>query len=120
MSAATYNLIIDQGTTWTLNLAWKDSNGAALNLTGYRIHAHFRQTLASATTVLDLDSAAPITGCTFGSLDATGTIAVTLSATLTAALTTSGVYDLQAISAGGVTTRVVEGTFTLHRAVTHA
>jgi hypothetical protein len=33
--AGIYNFTLDQGSTWTLQIVYKDSNGAPINLTGY-------------------------------------------------------------------------------------
>lgn len=47
------------------------------------------------------------------------TITLTISATATAALTwTKGVYDLEMVSAGGVVTELIDGTFTVSKEVT--
>ena len=51
-------------------------------------------------------------------LNSSGIIVVTVSATNTAALTQGGVYDLEIEDAGGVVERVIEGTFTLDKEVT--
>jgi len=49
---------------------------------------------------------------------ADGLITLSISAADTAALTSSGVYDLEIISPGGLVSRVIQGTFTLSLEVT--
>jgi hypothetical protein len=105
-----YDLEIKQGATLSLTATWKDSSGTAVNLTGYTARLQVRATYDSSSTILSLTSAA---GITLGG--AAGTIAITASATTTAALTApwSGVYDLELVSGGGEVTRLLEGTATV-------
>lgn len=49
---------------------------------------------------------------------AAGLITLSISAADTAALTSSGVYDLEIISSTGLVSRVIQGTFTLSLEVT--
>jgi hypothetical protein len=51
-------------------------------------------------------------------LNASGEISLALTATETAAIASSGVYDLEITSSGGVVERVVEGDFNLIPEVT--
>lgn len=72
-----------------------------------------RPDIESTTKLLDLTSGAgDIT------LNSSGVIVVTVSATNTAALSQGGVYDLEIEDASGVVERVIEGTFTLNKEVT--
>ena len=105
-----YDLEIKQGATLSLTATWKDSSGTAVNLTGYTARLQVRATYDSSSTILSLTSAA---GITLGG--AAGTIAITASATTTAALTApwSGVYDLELVSGGGEVTRLLEGIATV-------
>jgi len=105
-----YDLEIKQGATLSLTATWKDSTGTAVNLTGYTARLQVRATYDSSSTILSLTSAS---GITLGG--AAGTIAITASATTTAALTApwSGVYDLELVSGGGEVTRLLEGTATV-------
>jgi hypothetical protein len=74
-----------------------------------------RETYTSTTPIVSLTNGA---GITLGG--AAGTIAIVISATTTAALAApfSGVYDLEIVSAGGVVTRLVQGTATVSAEVT--
>ena len=49
---------------------------------------------------------------------ASGLINLSISAADTAAITSSGVYDLEIISSNGLVSRVIQGTFTLSPEVT--
>jgi hypothetical protein len=51
-------------------------------------------------------------------LNASGEISLSLTAAQTAAITSSGVYDLEITSSGGAVERVVEGNFNLIPEVT--
>ena len=105
-----YDLEIKQGATLSLTATWKDSSGTAVNLTGYTARLQVRATYDSSSTILSLTSAS---GITLGG--AAGTISITASATVTAALTApwSGVYDLELVSGGGEVTRLLEGAVTV-------
>lgn len=110
-----FDITINQGATFELTVTWKDSTGAAINLTGYSARMQVRETYSSASTVVSLTNGS---GITLGG--ATGTIAILISATTTAALTApfSGVYDLELVSAGGVVTRLLQGAATVTPEVT--
>jgi hypothetical protein len=111
----TFNITINQGATFELTITWKDSAGTAINLTGYTARMQVRETYSSTTPIVSLTNGA---GITLGG--AAGTIAIVISATTTAALAApfSGVYDLEIVSAGGVVTRLVQGTATVSAEVT--
>ena len=110
-----YDLEIKQGATLSLTATWKDSTGTAVNLTGYTARMQVRATYDSASTILSLTSSS---GITLGG--SAGTIAITASATTTAALTApwSGVWDLELVSGGGEVTRLLEGAATVSPEVT--
>jgi hypothetical protein len=110
-----YDLEIQQGATLSLTATWKDSAGAAINLTGYTARMQVRSAYDATSTILSLTSSS---GITLGG--AAGTIAITASATVTAALTApwAGVWDLELVSGGGVVTRLLEGAATVSPEVT--
>ena len=110
-----YDLEIKQGATLSLTATWKDSAGTAVNLTGYTARMQVRSTYDSSTTILSLTNGS---GITLGG--AAGTIAITASATVTAALTApwSGVWDLELVSGGGEVTRLLEGAASVSPEVT--
>lgn len=110
-----YDLEIKQGATLSLTATWKDSTGTAVNLTGYTARMQVRSTYDATSTILSLTSGS---GITLGG--SAGTIAITASATTTAALTApwSGVWDLELVSGGGEVTRLLEGAATVSPEVT--
>ena len=111
-----YDLVIQQGATFSLAITWKDSTGAAINLTGYTARMQARSTYDATTSILSLTSASG--DIVLGG--AAGTITITASATITAALTApfSGVFDLELVSGSGVVTRLLEGAVSISPEVT--
>ena len=41
-AAGTYDILIDQGATWSLSVTWQDHEGNGINLTGYTARAMVR------------------------------------------------------------------------------
>ncbi len=115
MPAAPYDIFIEQGTTWSLPLVWKDETGALKNLTGYTARMQIRATAASGTTLADLTDANG--KITLGG--AAGTITLTLTPTDTSAIPPGTyVYDLELVAGGGVVTRLLKGGVTVDAEVT--
>ena len=110
-----YDLEIKQGATLSLTATWKDSTDTPVNLTGYTARMQVRSTYDATSTILSLTSGS---GITLGG--SAGTIAITASATVTAALTApwAGVWDLELVSGGGVVTRLLEGAASVSPEVT--
>ena len=102
------NLVIDQGTTFLVDLNLTDENGDTLNLHGYSVDAQIRKWYTSTNSV---------------SFTATvnadvGIITLQLSANQTANLVSGRyVYDVE-IDSGSAVSRVVEGIVTVTPAVT--
>lgn len=114
MAATTYDLLIEQGATFSQLVTYKES-GVAVNLTGYTARMQVRSTLESASTVVELTTA----NGRIALGGAAGTITLTISATDTAALTAGrGVYDLELVSGSGIVTRLLQGVATISRNVT--
>lgn len=114
MPAGIYNIVAEQGATFTRTLTWTDNAGAAIDLTTYTARMHVRVETHSASTVLTLTTENG--GISLGG--ASGTITLQASATTTAALDAgSYVYDLEMVS-GSVVTRLVQGTFVVNAEVT--
>lgn len=115
MAAADYPILIEQGATYRLPLAWKTSAGAAVDLTGYTARMQVRRKVDADEALLNLTTENG--GVALGGT--AGTITVTASDTLTAALTVkSGVYDLELRDAAGVVTRLLQGCVTISLEVT--
>lgn len=127
MPAGKYALLIEQGATLRLDLAYKDSNNNPIDLTGYSGKMQIRSDYAdnNPTTYLTLSSSlqADGTGINFsGSAGAlppvSGTIGIVISAASSSALTfSSASYDLE-ITSGSVVTRLLQGTVNLSKQVT--
>lgn len=113
--AGLYDITIEQGATWTLNLTYKDENQDRVNLTGYAAALQIRQFAKSADILLSRSTVAG--NIVLGG--ATGTITVTATATETAALNAGvAVYDLELLSPLGITTRLIQGSVTISAEVT--
>jgi len=115
MPAATHDILVEQGATYTQNLVWKDGSAAAIDLTGYTARMQFRRTKSATTALL---SATTENGyITLGGT--AGTIDIEIPDDITAALTvTRAVYDLELISSTGVVTRLIEGDVEISKEVT--
>jgi hypothetical protein len=114
MSAATTNLIIDQGATWNITFTYKNADGGAINLTNHTAALQLRTSYDAESPSLSLSS--PSNGIVLGGT--AGTIAVTATATQTGSLTAGEyVYDLE-ITSSSVVTRLVQGRITVTPQVT--
>ena len=112
--AGDYNIIADQGATFSRNLHWFDPDGTPKDITDYTARMQVRQRYVSTSTVLSLVSPGDIA---LGG--GSGTIVVTASATTMAAVASGEyVYDLEMVASNGVVTRLVQGTFTVRPEVT--
>lgn len=114
MTAGTYHLEIEQGSTFGLTITYKDGNGDLVNLTGYTARMHLRKNIDDSDTVLALTTENG--GITLGGSN--GTVTLAISATDTAALTSvEGVYDLELVT-GAVVEKLIAGVYTVKREVT--
>ena len=113
MSAGIYNFVLDQGSTWNLNIVYKDPSGTPINLTGYTAEMQIRET-PSNNSVLTLSTGGNgivITG-------STGNIALTATDEQTGAIDSGMyVYDLE-LNIAGVRTRLIQGSVTVSAEVT--
>ena len=115
MLAGKYNIVCDQGSSFTRTLEIKTAEETVFSLVGYTARMTVRRTLDDSDTIVSLTTAngrISING-------ALGTITLTLTASETAALTKSGVYDLEIVkTATGEVHKVVRGEFKLEKEVT--
>ena len=119
MLAGVYNINVEQGASWTLDLTWKDDAGDPIDLTGYSARMMIRKAYSSSP-LLSLSSTA-------GDIElggVLGTIAITASADQTSqiaieysTLTINDskpcqimVYDIEAESSDGTVTRLLQGS----------
>lgn len=115
MPAAIHNILIEQGSTFKLNLTWKDSDDVPVDLTGYSARMQVRPTVESSDVLLNLNTA---NGSIVLGGDA-GTIAVTAAATQTEKITgRRAVYDLEVEASNGVVTRLLQGAVAISLEVT--
>ena len=113
MTAGDYDIICEQGSTFSRTLTVKDSAGDARNLSSFTGKMQVRKLVTSTDTLVELS-----TSNGEMTLNASGEISLSLTATETSAITSSGVYDLEITSSGGAVERVVEGNFNLIPEVT--
>lgn len=113
------DIFIEQGADWFLPVAWQDTDGNPLPLTGYTAAMQVRSTPESPDTVFDLTSA---TGGGIVINEADGTLAVYIPAAQSLAATPPahdvGVYDLVITAPNGQRTRLLAGRVTFSPAVT--
>ena len=111
MTAAPYDLVIDQGSDFAIDLTITES-GSAKNLTGYSGRAQIRSTHAATSTT------ASFTVTVVSA--ANGTMKLELSAATTTALAAGRyVYDLEIHTANDATVkRLIQGNVTINQQVT--
>lgn len=103
------NLVIDQGTTFSADLALTDDNGDVLNMFGYTANSQMRKWYTSSNP-----SATFVTSINVD----TGTISLSLDSSNTSSLVAGRyVYDVE-IDNGTVVSRIVEGIVTVTPQVT--
>ena len=120
MIAGVYNIFCEQGTTFgrTFELQYPDPVDPSIfhvyDLSAHMARLQVRRTVGSSAVLIELT-----TENNGIEIDATlGKISVQITSTQTSALTSSGVYDLEIVDAGGGVSRVVQGSFTLSLEVT--
>lgn len=112
MPATAWNVVIEQGATWTTTLTLTDRD-----LTDCQARMQIRETVASPSTLLSLTSD-PAAGITIDP-GPPGVITITITATQTAAMGwRHGVYDLELVTAGGDVERLLKGAVTVDFEVT--
>jgi hypothetical protein len=120
MIAGTYNILCEQGTTFTRVLTVEQPTTVdttvfePYDLTDHTARMQVRRTIDSSTVLVELtteNGRISIDG-------AAGEITLSMSDTVTASITSSGVYDLEIIDDSDNVSRVVQGLFTLSQEVT--
>jgi hypothetical protein len=125
MPAGKYNIIIEQGATYDVEIQYKDANNDNIDLTGYSGRMQLRPSIGSTSSYLCLSSSLQPdrTGINFSGSSGTnspvsGTIGIYISAATSSLLTFStAVYDLE-IQSGSVVTRLLQGNVQLSKEVT--
>ena len=115
--AVAYNVVIDQGANWFLNVNYNNPNGTPVNLSGYSGALQMRSYPDASTAVLSLTSAAG-GGITITAL--TGLVAIAATATQTRAIDEGTYYyDLEITDTfTGVVTRLIQGQAVVSAEVT--
>jgi len=111
MPAGTYNLVIEQGATFSLTLTVLE-NSVAKDLTGFKARAEARTSHKSSTVLITFT--AQITDPT------NGVIVLSLTPAVTKALDPKkgGVWDLELEDVGGDVIRLLQGIVTISPEVT--
>jgi hypothetical protein len=103
------NLVIDQGSTYSVNLDLTDENGDVINLSGYTSNSQIRKWYTSSTPAAVFTTAVNATS---------GELTLSLTANQTSNLVAGRyVYDVE-LNQGGVISRIVEGIITVTPQVT--
>lgn len=106
--AETFNMNIDQGTTYTVSIIWTDAGGDPVNVAGYAARMEFR----SPNTKDILDTFTDADSITVGGED--GAIDFVLTPAESRAYDwVNAVHDLIVTSDGGVVTRLFQGAVTI-------
>ena len=127
MAAGKYNILIEQGATYQVELQYRDSNNTPVDLTGYSGKMQIRPSAGSPISYLCLSSSLNTdgTGLNFSGSNGTtspmsGSIGIYISAVTSSALSFSqAVYDLE-IQSGSFVTRLIQGNVQLSQEVTTA
>ena len=125
MAAGKYNIVIEQGATYQVEIQYRDSNNVAIDLSGYNGRMQIRPSIDSTTVYVALSSSlnSDGTGLNFSGSNGTtpptsGSIGIFISATSSSLLTfPAGVYDLE-IQSGSIVTRLLQGNVQLSKEVT--
>jgi hypothetical protein len=108
--ASISNIVIDQGTTFSLELNLTNDDASAKDLANYTVTSQMRKSYDAAT----------FTNFTTAKVDATGKVTISMTAAETAALKSGRyVYDIE-IASSSETLRVLEGIVTVTPNVTRA
>ena len=126
MLAGNYNMTCQQGSTFSRTIEIEqpdlatDPSGQTFipfDLSGYSARMQVRITIDSSNFLLELTTGNG--GLTINPVSGdTNKILIHASADVTASVSTSGVYDVEIISAQNVVSRVLQGTFNLSPEVT--
>ncbi len=111
MSAARYNLVIDQGSDFAINFTVKE-DGSAKDLTGYSARAQMRTSKTSTSIAATFTCSIPNAS--------SGTVTMSLANAVSSAVTAGTyVYDLEIFTANNTSvTRLLQGSVDLTQEVT--
>lgn len=110
--SSVYDLVIEQGATFSLTITLKKPNKLPFDLTGYTGRSQIRKNYAATDVIASFSVAVP-------SPQKDGKVVMSLTDEQTAALAIiSGVYDLELESPTGEVTRVLQGKVVVSPEVT--
>lgn len=116
MAAGKYDIIIEQGATFTRVLTWKPG-GSTGNLTG--MSARMKIKKLNGSLILSLTQTATANGDILTLGGTAGTITILIkSATTTTMAFTQAKYDLELVDSLGAVTRLLQGLVEFNREVT--
>ena len=109
------NFEVDQNTTFTFIVDYKDSDGNPINLTGATAKLQVRDTKGGTKLAFTLTS--PSSGITIDA--ANGKLTIRMTPTQTSKLFyPKSSYDLMITDSNSIKTKIIEGFLTLSRSVT--
>ena len=115
-------MLIEQGATLDLELLYKDSTNAPIDVSSYTGKLQIKSDYANnnPTTYLTLtDPVVSGTGIDFTTSGSSGVIGIKVSATDTNTLTfDTALYDFEITDINGIVTRLLQGTVQLSKQVT--
>ena len=111
MSAANHDLVIDQGTSFVLDITIKEG-GTVKNLTGYSARAQMRSTITASSVAGSFTCSIPT--------PSNGVVKMELTPSTSSAMAAgSYFYDLEIHTSGdAIVKRIIEGKATLTQEVT--
>lgn len=113
MAAGIYDITVEQGATFELDITWNDSAGTPVVLTGYSARMKARTTYTDTSVLFSLVSGTEII------LTTPGNIRVTIAASATATYTPGDyVYDIEMVN-GTTVYRLLQGVCTVSPEVTY-
>jgi len=125
MAAGKYSFIIEQGSTFNIEIKYKDTSGNPIDLTGYHARMQIRPSVDSEIVFLTLSSSLQpdSTGLNMSGSSGTispvsGSIGINISSATSSLLNfTEAVYDLEIMKENTVS-RLLEGKVKLSKEVT--
>jgi hypothetical protein len=114
MPAGIYHFTCEQGATFTRDIEVMNFDDSIRDLSGFTARMQVRKDLEAVSALVELTTENGRIVVTPN----TGTVSLTISAADTAALTFSGIYDLELIGATAVVERLLQGNFNLDANVT--
>jgi hypothetical protein len=120
MAAGTKNIVIEQGSTFSMKMTFTDSVNAPIDVSSWTFKGQIKESASSTTTTADFS---------FANSSNTNDKVVTLSPLITAGIPAAAstgatkknkiyAYDIEATKGDGTVVRILQGTATLSPEVT--